>query len=293
MNAKVGFQIMVASLAVAGCATDDEESSIGVYDTTVVESRVTERGVETSIYDMSGETLLAEYVRAPDGATHVRETQPRVYASGEVLPATDRTLDTGIAFVDLDSYNADVNRTWERAVQIRQGTVGYGYCGPNSGTVKGWILEHLIPDGWWGSCCQAHDNCYAVGGDENARSSCDIGMAHCMAGKHVPDEIVGAYYGAVRAFGSNYFNYTYVDPWALCGGNVRCVCANAPHAAGGVCELVNGCDNLYMAALMCGGNIECMSMMGYGGGEGGDPFAALWHLWAAAQQCQAAGLWGW
>lgn len=58
----------------------------------------------------------------------------------------------------------------------------------------------MSPDGWWGSCCDAHDACYdSCGG----RSSCDskfYGCMDAMTGGSLTN-IAETYYVAVRTFG--------------------------------------------------------------------------------------------
>lgn len=179
-------QVIVMSALVAGCAA--EETVVDVTESGVFESRVTDRGVETDVYDVSGEILLAHLVRHPDGMTHWTEIES----------AASSTQLTGIELGDLSAYNLDVGRAWERTLQVRQGTVGYGHCG------SGWN-QWLVPDGWWGDCCASHDRCYKQGQYE--RTGCDYGLAMCMASKAVPPPIIAAYFSAVLSLGGFYYSY--------------------------------------------------------------------------------------
>ncbi len=59
----------------------------------------------------------------------------------------------------------------------------------------------------WILCCNPHDACYCVGGNEANRKFCDIAFAVCLALAGMPAKSVKAYYRGVRLFGGWFFNY--------------------------------------------------------------------------------------
>lgn len=65
----------------------------------------------------------------------------------------------------------------------------------------------LSPDGYWKECCDKHDVCYDIGGNEDDRWNCDEGLYQCMLDLGVPWIIAETYYRAVRLFGASHFNY--------------------------------------------------------------------------------------
>lgn len=53
-----------------------------------------------------------------------------------------------------------------------------------------------------------HDNCYAAGGTEQDRFTCDAEFLACMALWGVPPSVAEARYRAVRRWGDESFHYT-------------------------------------------------------------------------------------
>ena len=201
--ALAGFSVLTI-----GCMGDSAEKPvIGVFENTVVESIATKDGITTTVYNKDRSEVLARLVREPQGMTQIDEEQEvermvivPTATSHEHVSQTERfsrELSTGFDASNLVSYNHDVNRAWERAVRIREGAVAYGECG------SGWS-EWVVPDGWWGSCCTEHDNCYGRGGNEADRLACDESLRTCMNNKWAPGN---DYYVAVRTFGGSAFSW--------------------------------------------------------------------------------------
>jgi hypothetical protein len=177
--------------SLTACASDAPDPVVGIYADHVVESVERHDGIETTIYNRDRSETLATLERSrATGLTQVSDREG------------PKLLDTGIDPSDLAGYNADVALTWERALRIRAGTVAYGECG------SGWS-EWVVPDGWWGHCCTAHDNCYGVGGTEADRERCDNQIQVCINGVYGPGN---TYWAAVRAFGARYFSFWWTPP---------------------------------------------------------------------------------
>ena len=68
----------------------------------------------------------------------------------------------------------------------------------------------MSPDFNFKDCCDKHDICYCVGGDDNDRFNCDIELYKCIKKKGHP-VLASIYYSAVRALGSSHFNYRQRD----------------------------------------------------------------------------------
>jgi hypothetical protein len=182
----------------AGAADESTESEVTVFDHTVIESyRTADGSIDTTVFDAERSAVLARLsYSAQTGLTRVQEPSSDEQGAAEA-DAVDKTLETGFPVDSLGLYNEGVNRAWERIIGIRSGQVAYGECG------SGWN-EWVTPDGWWGSCCTAHDNCYAVGGDQATKDRCDNALRDCINNVWGPGN---TYYGAVVTFGGAYFNY--------------------------------------------------------------------------------------
>jgi hypothetical protein len=63
-----------------------------------------------------------------------------------------------------------------------------------------------VPDFNFRSCCDAHDICYCMGGNEEARVTCDDALADCI-GQHSHPWLAELYYLGVLALGRTFFNY--------------------------------------------------------------------------------------
>jgi len=201
--------LVCAALLLSGCTMNTSaesegdvdattESEVSVFEHTVVESHRTAEGdIDTIVFDADHSAVLARLsYNARTGLTRIQEP-----SSGEQGPdgtsALEKTLETGFSVDGLGLYNEDVNRAWERMSSIRSGQVAYGECG------SGWN-EWVVPDGWWGSCCTTHDQCYATGGDQTTKDNCDKALRDCINNVWGPGN---TYYGAVQTFGGSYFNY--------------------------------------------------------------------------------------
>jgi len=202
--ALVGAAMLVAGCTMhAGSESEDvvdsaTESEVSIFEHTVIESqRSAEGGIETIVFDAEHRAVLARLsYSAQTGLTRVEE--PSSDEQGERdAAAGDKTLETGFSVDSLAVYNEGVNRAWERIMSIRSGQVAYGECG------SGWS-EWVVPDGWWGSCCTTHDQCYGVGGDQQSKDACDRALRDCINNVWGPGN---TYYGAVQTFGGSYFNY--------------------------------------------------------------------------------------
>jgi hypothetical protein len=67
------------------------------------------------------------------------------------------------------------------------------------------------PDFNFTHCCNAHDDCYDIGGDSDDRKTCDVALRVCIKGRGHPI-LAWIYYWAVRAFGASHFNDTTLHP---------------------------------------------------------------------------------
>jgi hypothetical protein len=59
----------------------------------------------------------------------------------------------------------------------------------------------------WVDCCDAHDICYCMGGNDADRLNCDDDFYDCIVARTGDKKMAKNMYDAVRTHGHRYFSY--------------------------------------------------------------------------------------
>lgn len=105
-------------------------------------------------------------------------------------------------FLPCDCTDAEI------ALIKRQAELAKGLTEQSGSTNSSWDTNACtnVPDFDFADCCDQHDICYCMGGNEDARVACDEALRDCIAGRGHP-WLAELYYLGVRAFGRSFFNF--------------------------------------------------------------------------------------